>query len=184
MGKIFEQLDDALCEFLQSHAVFFAASAPSGDAGHINVSPKGLDSFRILGPTEVAYLDLLGSGIETVAHVRENGRIVLMFCAFSGPPRILRLWGRARVVEPEDPEYAGLQESFDSPVPARSIIVLKITRIQESCGYGVPVLEYTGDRQQLEKWGRQKSAGEIEAYKTENNARSIDGLPGLRSRCP
>ncbi|MFT5052245.1 MAG: hypothetical protein ACI8QZ_003677 [Chlamydiales bacterium] len=184
MGKTHPHLDKPLRDFLTSHPLFFVASAPRADSGHINLSPKGLDTFKILAPDEIAYLDLVGSGIETVAHVRENERLVLMFCAFAGPPRIVRLWGRARVVEPEDDAFNSLRANFESELAVRAIITLKLSRIADSCGYGVPLFEYKGDRPQLDYWREQKSAAEIEAYKTRMNARSIDGLPGLRSRCP
>ena len=126
--------------------------------GHLNVSPKGLDTFRILGPTTVAYLDLTGSGIETVAHLRDNGRMTIMFCAFEGPPLIVRLYGRGRVVEPGDAEWDELLAAFPPQPGARSVIILEVDRITDSCGYAVPVYEYRKERTQLTDYARRKVA--------------------------
>ena len=134
MGKVYDGIDEKLGEFIRSQSLFFVASAPLAAAGHVNLSPKGLDSLRILGPGRVAYLDLVGSGAETLAHVRENGRIVLMFCAFEGPPRIVRLHGDARVVEPGEPEWRELAEKFPDYPSARSVIVVDVSRVADSCG--------------------------------------------------
>lgn len=184
MGKTLREIDQDLHDFIRSTRMFFTASAPRSERGHINLSPKGLDTLRVLGPREVAYLDFVGSGVETIAHVRENGRLVLMFCAFEGPPKILRLWGRARVVEPEDGDFAALRARFESPLPARAIVHLAVERIAESCGYGVPLFDFRGEREQIGKWCASKGEAGLETYKDGHNARSIDGLPGLRSRCP
>jgi hypothetical protein len=172
-------LDDDLQAFIGAQRMFFVATAPLSSDGHINLSPKGLDSLRILGPREVAYLDLTGSGIETVAHVRENARLTLMFCAFEGRPRILRLHGRARIVEPGDPEWDQLLCQFPAHAGPRSIVVLHVVRLSDSCGYGVPLYEYQGERTQLAAWAEHKGAGGIAEYKAKKNLRSIDGLPGL-----
>ncbi len=155
------------------------ASAPLSEKGHINLSPKGLDSLRILGPRTVAYLDLIGSGVETIAHVRENGRIVLMFCAFQGPPSVLRLHGRARVVRPSQPEFSGLAGQFSSYEGTRAIIVVDVTRISTSCGYAVPLMKYENERTQYSAWARKKGPEGLKVYEREKNARSIDGLAGL-----
>src|SRR5260370_30746 len=139
MGKVRSEIDDAAREFIAAQKIFFVASAPLDAGGHVNVSPKGLDTFRILGPTTVAYLDFNGSGVETIAHLKENGRIVLMFCAFQGPPDILRLYGSGRVVEAHEPEFAGLTSSFPVFESVRSMIVVEVSRVTDSCGYGVPL---------------------------------------------
>jgi hypothetical protein len=180
MGKVFEGLDDSLKEFIAAQQMFFVATAPLSADGHINVSPKGLDTFRVLGPTEVAYLDLTGSGVETVAHLRENGRITLLFCAFSGPPRILRLYGRGRAIEPAEREWGRLVGLFPEQPGARSVVVVELERVADSCGYGVPLFEYAGQRTQLPAWARQKGQEGVARYKEQENRESIDGLPGLR----
>jgi hypothetical protein len=181
MGKTRSMIDDVARRFIEAQHVFFVASAPLDAAGHVNLSPKGLDTFRILGPTTVAYVDYNGSGVESIAHLREkeNGRIVLMFCAFQGPPNIFRLYGHGRVVEPHQPEFAALAESFPSCENARSIIVVELTRVTDSCGYGVPLFKYEGEREQIHAWARHKGPEGLKAYRQEKNRRSIDGLPGL-----
>ena len=141
MAQTFETLDDTLVAWIDKQPVFFVATAPSDRDGHVNVSPKGYDSFRVLGPTRVAYLDLTGSGVETIAHIRDNGRLTVMFCAFSGPPRILRLYGSAEVVLPEDEGFAALAGGFPPLPGVRSIIVLSLERITTSCGFAVPEME-------------------------------------------
>ena len=139
MGKQRTSIDKTVCQFIEAQSVFFIGTAPLVRDGHVNISPKGLDTFRILAPTTVAYLDLTGSGIETVAHLKENGRIVVMFCAFQGPPKILRLHGQGRVVQPNDAEFAALSQNFPDFEGTRSIIVIEVARISESCGYAVGV---------------------------------------------
>ena len=179
MGKIFDTIDDRLRSFIEQQAMFFVATAPRGDDGHVNLSPKGLDSFRVLGPTTVAYLELGGSGAETIAHLRENGRITVLFNAFSGPPKILRLYGQGRAVFPADAEWEGLIEHF-TPMPGvRSIIVIECERIADSCGFGVPRYELQGDRTQLTDWATRKGEDAILDYMKKNNRLSIDGLPAL-----
>src|SRR5688572_1541980 len=129
MGKLFDSIEGPIEKFIREQKVFFVATAPSGREGHVNLSPKGLDTLRILGPREVCWLDYTGSGAETIAHVRDNGRIVLMFCAFEGAPKIVRIHGAARVVEPQDAEFAGLRARFPTALPARSILHVTATRI-------------------------------------------------------
>jgi Pyridoxamine 5'-phosphate oxidase len=179
MGSVYPEIDDGLREFISAQHIYFVASAPLAEEGHINVSPKGLDSLRILGPREVAYLDLTGSGIETVAHVRENGRLTLMFCAFQGRPRIVRLQGRARIVEPGEADWDRLAGNFPGYTSSRSIVLLDVERIADSCGYGVPLYEYAGERTQLLAWADRKGADGVAEYKSKKNRQSIDGLPGL-----
>src|SRR5918998_2238851 len=184
MGKVYEQLDDALAGFIGRQHVFFVGTAPDAPEGHLNVSPKGLDTFRILGPHSVAYLDLTGSGIETVAHLRENGRITLMFCAFEGKPLIVRLYGRGRVVEPGDSDWDGLIARFHDYPGARSVVVVEVERVADSCGFAVPRYEYEGERSQLVDYANKKGPEGMERYKSQKNRVSIDGLVGLRMGRP
>jgi hypothetical protein len=179
VGKILETLDNESTQFIKGQSMFFVASAPLDPEGHVNLSPKGLDTFRILGPRTVAYLDFTGSGVETVAHLKENGRIVLMFCAFQGPPNILRLYGKGRTVELNEPEFNGLQGHFPVYESTRAIIVIELTRVASSCGYGVPLLRYEGERSQMAAWARKQGPEGLKAYRREKNSRSIDGLPGI-----
>ena len=161
--------------------MFFVATAPLAADGHVNLSPKGLDTFRVLGPTTVAYLDLTGSGVETIAHLRENGRVTVMFCAFEGRPRILRLYGRGRCVEPGDAEWADASAAFPALSGVRSVIVVEVERIADSCGYAVPLYEFAGERGQLCAWADNKGEEELRRYRAQKNRTSIDGLPGLPS---
>ncbi len=179
MGKSRSILDDAACHFIEAQRIFFVSTAPLDADGHINLSPKGLDTFRILSSTTVAYLDFNGSGVETIAHLKENARIILMFCAFQGPPNIFRLYGRGRVVEPCDAEFAELAGHFSSREPARSIIVVELSRVTDSCGFGVPLFAYQGERNQLRDWARKRGPEGLKTYRQEKNLRSIDGLPGI-----
>jgi pyridoxamine 5'-phosphate oxidase-like protein len=181
MGQTRSMLDDAARRFIEAQRIFFVASAPLDPSGHVNLSPKGLDTFRILSPTAVAYLDFNGSGVETIAHLREkeSGRIVLMFCAFQGPPNIFRLYGHGRVVEAHEEEFAALAEKFPAHQNARSIIVVELTRVTDSCGYGVPLFKYDGQREQLAAWARKQGPEGLKAYREQKNQRSIDGLPGI-----
>ena len=181
MGKVYEQLDDRLVAFIGRQHVFFVGTAPDSPDGHLNVSPKGLDTFRILGPNSVAYLDLTGSGIETVSHLRENGRIVILFCAFEGPPKILRLHGRGEAVEPGDPRLQDLLTLFPDLPGVRSVVVVSLERISDSCGYGVPNYRYEGERTQLPDWAQRKGPVGLVQYRAENNQASIDGIPGLKA---
>lgn len=181
MGKVHESIDEGLRAFVSQQHVFFVATAPSGAEGHVNCSPKGLDTFRILGPRTVAYLDFTGSGAETIAHLRDNGRIVIMLCAFEGAPKIVRFHGAGRVVLPHDSEFASLRPHFgEQPFGIRSIIVIDVTRISDSCGFGVPHLEFAGERSQLPLWAEKKGVEGLPKYQRERNATSIDGLPALR----
>ncbi len=184
MGKVYDRLDDTLAGFIGRQHVFFVGTAPDAPDGHLNVSPKGLDTFRILGPKSVAYLDLTGSGIETVAHIRENGRITLMFCAFEGRPLIVRLYGRGRVVEPGDAEWDGLIAGFPEYPGARSVVVVDVERVADSCGYAVPLYAYRGERSQLVDYANKKGPEGMERYKARQNRASIDGLDGLRMDRP
>ena len=180
MGKTHDVIDDALRRFVERQHVFFVATAPASLDGHVNCSPKGLDTLRVLGPRTVAYLDYTGSGAETIAHLRENGRIVIMLCAFEGPPNIVRFHGRGVVVTPDDASFAELLAHFGpQPLGVRSIIRVDVERISDSCGYGVPRLEFRDDRTQLRLWAERKGEEGLERYQREKNAVSIDGLLGL-----
>lgn len=180
MGKVYDGIDARNATFISNQRVFFVATAPNGVDGHVNLSPKGLDSLRILDPHTVAYVDLTGSGVETIAHLRENGRIVIMFCAFEGPPRVLRLHGRGEVVEAGDPAFDALSAQFPSYLSTRAIIRVALERISDSCGYGVPLYHYEGERTQLPAWAEHKGADGLLTYREEKNSASIDGLPALR----
>ena len=180
MGKSYPALDDRLIEFIKQQHVFFVGTAPLRADGLLNLSPKGLDCLAVLDPHTVAYLDLTGSGIETVSHLRENGRIVLMFCAFDGPPKIVRLHGRGQVFQPGDEEFRALIGRFPTYPATRSVIRVAIQRIGDSCGFGVPVMRYEHDRDQMGQWAERKGSEGITAYQREKNLVSLDGLPGLR----
>lgn len=184
MGKTYDAIDDTLAEFLRRQPVFFVATGPLAADGLLNLSPKGLDAFRVLDPHTVAYLDLTGSGVETIAHLRENGRIVLCFCAFDGPPKIVRLHGRGDVLEPCDADFAALAADFPPYPGIRSIIRVRVARVADSCGYAVPRMRFEGERDQLLAWAEHKGPDGVEAYRAERNARSLDGLPALHPRPP
>jgi hypothetical protein len=180
MAKTLEVIDDRLREFLLAQPVFFVGTAPSAPDGHLNISPKGVaGSFVVLDPLRVAYLDYGGSGAETIAHLRDDGRIVIMFCAFEGPPKILRLHGRGTVVLPGDPGWDELIARFAPQPGSRSVVTIAVERISDSCGFGVPLMHYAGERGQLADWVNRKTPAQIAEYKLTRNARSIDGLPGL-----
>ena len=182
MGKEFDGIDERLGAWIAQQHVFFVGTAPLAADGHVNVSPKGdLRWFRVIGARQVVYLDFVGSGAETIAHVRENARIVIMLCAFEGPPRIVRLHGAARVLLPGEPDCAELLTHFDPPVSAlRSLIHVEVERIADSCGYGVPLMRFDGRRDQYDRWVDKKVRdGGLGSYVAEKNARSIDGLPAV-----
>ena len=184
MGKTYDSIDATLAAWIGRCPLFFVATAPLAADGHVNLSPKGLDSFRILGPTRVGYLDLTGSGAETLAHLRENARITFLFCAFEGAPKIVRLYGRGRFVRPGSTEWDELAPEFPTVHGARSIVTADVTRIADSCGYGVPRMSFVEDRDTLVKWAEAKDAETIAAYLAAKNMRSIDGLPALASDDP
>jgi Pyridoxamine 5'-phosphate oxidase len=180
MGKVYDAIDDKLAAWIGRQRMFFVGTAPGGADGHMNVSPKGpIGSLRILDPHTVAYLDVLGSGAETIAHLRDNGRIVVMLCSFEGPPRILRLHGRGEVLPAGAVEF----ETMPPPGTERAVIHVDVERIADSCGWGVPVMHYEGHRPQYQAWAEAKQrkggARALDDYKAEKNARSIDGLPAV-----
>ncbi len=178
MGKVYDSIDAKLRGFIEQQKVCFVATAPLSGDGHINLSPKGLaGTMCVVDEHTVAYLDLTGSGVETIAHLRDNGRISLLFCAFEGPPRIVRIHGAGEVVEPHHDDFAALATRFDAYPGVRSIIRIRATRISDSCGFGVPLYDYKGERDQLPKWASNRGPDGIAEYQREKNATSIDGLP-------
>lgn len=179
MGKLYEEIEPGLAAWITAQPMFFVGTSPLARDGHVNVSPKGHDSLRILGPRQVAYLDLTGSGVETIAHVRENGRIVLMFCAFSGAPKIVRLYGSGRVVTPASADWSELAARFPTYPGTRAIVDVELSRIADSCGYAVPSFGAPTQRDTLLKWVQSKGPDKLPGYRREKNAESIDGLPGL-----
>jgi hypothetical protein len=179
MGKVRDEIDPPLANFMQQQNVFFVATAPTSRDGHINLSPKGLDTFRILDPKTVVYLDFVGSGVETIAHLKENARIVLMFCAFQGPPNVVRLHGRGHAFERSSADFPELLALFPPYEGVRAIVRVDLTRISDSCGYGVPLLKYEGERTQLRAWAQKKGPEGLKEYRERKNRYSIDGLPGL-----
>jgi hypothetical protein len=183
MGKVYEGIDSQLAGWIMRQPLFFVGTAPSGDDGHVNVSPKGaIGTLRVLDEHTLAYLDLVGSGAETIAHLRENGRIVVMLCAFSGPPRILRLHGHGQVLESEAIEFPDVQML---PEQRRTVIRVAVERIADSCGFGVPLMDPVGERPNARRWAegklRRQGPDALRDYVAERNAESIDGLPALRA---
>ncbi len=176
MAEFYAELNDKLCEFIDRQKVFFTATAPT--EGRINLSPKGMDTFRCLSLGKVAYLDLTGSGNETAAHLHQNGRITIMFCSFSDRPLILRMYGSGEVVRPSTTEWAEIwnHNNFPDYPGKRQLIVVKIESVQTSCGYGVPMFELEQERSTLADWARKKGADGIQEYQLKKNQTSIDGL--------
>lgn len=179
MASYYDSIPSHLASWIKTQPMFFVATAPSGDSGHINLSPKGLDTFRIVDPHTIAYLDLVGSGAETIAHLRQNGRIVVMFCGFDQPRRILRIWGEGKAHYPGTAEHSLLAESFPEIPGSRSIIRVAITKLGTSCGGGVPLMEMVSQRDYLPTWAEKKGPGAMWEYQKENNALSLDGLPAM-----
>jgi hypothetical protein len=179
MGKLFSTITPQLKDWLEAQKIFFVATAPLSADGHINCSPKGLDSFRILDDNTVAYQDLTGSGAETIAHLRENGRIVVMFCAFDGPPRIVRLHGIGEIVTPDNQEFPPLDSLFHHHAGTRAYIRIRLDRISDSCGYAVPLYDFRQDRDVLDKWTDAKGEDGLTTYRDAKNKLSIDGLQAL-----
>jgi hypothetical protein len=179
VAERFSSISDELARWWEQQPVFFVATAPNGRDGHVNCSPKGLDTLRILGPQRVAYLDLTGSGIETIAHVRDNGRITLMACAFNGAPRISRLYGTGTVHPVGGPGFAELAGRFPELPGARAVIDVAIDRVTTSCGYAVPRMDLVGERDRLVEWCNAKGDTGLVEYRASKNATSIDDLPGF-----
>lgn len=187
MGQVYQEINERLSAFINEQPMFFVGTAPSGPDGHVNVSPKGMrGTFKILGPRKVAYLDWGGSGVEGTAHMRQNGRVCVMFCSFDRTPKILRLHGHGEPVFPDDARYPGLLAEFGEPIThgLRSIIAVDVTRISDSCGFAVPYMEYQGERDMLVEHNARRTRAQIAERRTLTNTDSIDGLPGLRDHLP
>ncbi len=180
MGTQYDEIGPELAAWLGEQRLFFVATAPLAADGLINCSPKGMDSFRVLGPRAVAYLDLTGSGVETIAHLRENGRIVVTFCALAGPPRIVRLHGTGEALLPDTADYAVLRPRFPDHPGARAVIRVQVARVGDSCGYSIPRYDYVGERDTLVRWAEKRGPEGLDRYRDERNAHSLDGLPALR----
>jgi hypothetical protein len=177
MGKVFDHITDDVRKFIGRQHLFFVATAPLAEDGHVNLSPKGMDCFRVLSDNRVCYLDMTGSGNETSAHIAENGRVTFMFCAFEGSPNIVRLYGSGRTVLPDSPEWDERAGNFTLFFGTRQMIVADIHRVSTSCGYAVPLMDYRGERDTLVKYWEAKGADAIPEYQQEKNSASIDGLP-------
>ena len=184
MAKLFNLITEELQQFIINQKIFFVGTAPLSSTGHVNLSPKGLESLRILSPHRVGYLDVTGSGNETSAHLQENGRITLMFCAFQEPACILRLYGQGQTILPGSPEWDSLYPLFPPLAGTRQIIIADIERVQTSCGFGVPLYEYQGQRDTLVNWASKKGEEGVKEYQQKNNLVSIDGLSTPLSKPP
>jgi hypothetical protein len=180
VAAVHDDLSPELVAWIGEQPMFFVATAPS-DGGHVNVSPKGLDTLRVLDPFSVAYLDLTGSGVETIAHLRDNGRITFMWCAFSGKPRIVRVYGQGTVHEIGTAGFDERASLFDELPGRRSIITVDVERVSTSCGYAVPLMALEGERDRLLDWARAKGEDAMPDYRSAKNTKSIDGLPGWRA---
>jgi predicted pyridoxine 5'-phosphate oxidase superfamily flavin-nucleotide-binding protein len=177
MSSVHERIDTRLREFIERQHVFFVATAPSDETGHINVSPKGIGgTFTVMDDHTVAYLDITASGAETIAHLRDNGRITLMFCAFEGPPNVVRLHGRGRFVTVYDDDFADLLSHFGEHRGARAVVIVDVERVSDSCGYGVPLYTHVGERDLLPAHMERKGEAGVVEYRRKKNATSIDGL--------
>jgi Pyridoxamine 5'-phosphate oxidase len=183
MTQEYDEIDDTLRNWLARQPMFFVATAPLAADGHVNLSPKGMaGTFAVFGPRRIGYLDYFGSGVETIAHLRENGRIAVMLCAFDGPPKTVRLHGSGRVVRPDDADFGALRARFGSAHDrgVRAIVVVDVDRIADSCGFAVPQMQHVADRDLLTSWHDARPDGFFDSYANARNAASIDGLPGLR----
>jgi hypothetical protein len=181
MAKFFDTITPSVREFIAEQKIFFVATAPV--SGRINLSPKGMDTFRVIDERTVAYLDLTGSGNETSAHLEENGRITIMMCSFTAKPNIFRIYGRGRVVRPGDGDWAMVSTNFELLPGTRQIFVVTIESMQDSCGFSIPFYEYIGPREQLVRWAEVKGEDGLAEYRATKNCVSIDGLPtGLNGK--
>jgi hypothetical protein len=179
MGKEYQEIDERIQSWIERQRIFFVSTAPLAGDGRINCSPKGLDSLRVLGPRQLAYADTGGSGIETVAHLKENGRVVIMLCAFEGPPKIFRFYGTGRSIEPHETGFDDLLPLFSETLTVRNFVVIDVECIRDSCGYGVPLYHFEKERDSLSNWCNSKTEAELRDYRIGKNAVSLDGLPGL-----
>jgi hypothetical protein len=184
MAQAFEKIPEEFAGWIERQPVFFVATAPADPGTHVNVSPRGLDTFRVIDANRVAWLDLTGSGVETIAHLKAGGeaggRITLMFCAFDGPPRIVRLYGLGTVHEPGGDAHDGLRRLLPDLPGSRAVVDVAVDRVSSSCGFGVPLMEFAGPREELVASARRKGPEKLAAYRARKNVSSIDGLPGLR----
>jgi Pyridoxamine 5'-phosphate oxidase len=179
MSQTFDRIDASLVKWIDGQHVFFVATAPLDGNGLVNCSPKGLDSLRVTGERELVYVDFTGSGVETIAHLKENGRIVIMMCAFEGPPRIVRLQGRGDALAPGSAEFAALIGRFPAHLGVRALIRVRVERISDSCGYAVPLMRFERERDALPKWAEKRGEEGVREYQREKNATSLDGLVGV-----
>jgi hypothetical protein len=185
MSKLHEGITPTLREWIEAQHLFFVATAPLDPDGHVNISPRGTPgTFVVIDERTVAWLDLTGSGAETIAHLRENARIVVMFCAFDGPPQIVRLHGRGRIVVPAHEEWDGLVSYFPDKLGARAVIVVDVTRVSDSCGFAIPRFTYVDDRDLLDRWAENRGEEGLVEYRATRNAESIDGLPAYSPTLP
>jgi hypothetical protein len=179
VGKVFDGIDEALAGWIAAQPMWFVATAPLSGDGHVNVSPRGLDTLSVLGPHRVGWVDLTGSGVETIAHVRENGRVCLLFCSYDKRPRLVRLHGRGAVHLPGSAAFDEVASRHPEHLSTRAVVVVDVDRVSDSCGYGVPVMDLVGERDLLDLTARKRGPEGLAAYRAERNAVSIDGLPGL-----
>lgn len=179
MGTVYDGVDEALASWIAAQPMFFVATAPLDPAGHLNVSPRGHDTFSVLDRHRVAWVDYTGSGVETLAHLRENGRICVMFCSYDKRPRIVRLHGRGSVALPGTPTYEEVVGQHPPHPSTRAVVVVDVQRVSDSCGFGVPVMELVGERNLLLLNAEKRAPQGLAAYRAEKNAVSLDGLPGL-----
>jgi len=182
MGKVYQEIDERIRKWIDAQPVFFVATAPLDPQGHINCSPKDGYSIRVLDSKTLVYLDLIGSGVETIAHIRENARIIVMMCAFERAPLIMRFHGRGEIIEKDHADFERLIPLFDPEIGIRSFIKIPLDRISDSCGFGVPVMEFKHHRKQLRTFNERNGEEKLADYKTQHNSQSIDGLPGVRTR--
>ncbi len=179
MGKVFDQIDGRLQDWIDAQPMWFVATAPLSADGHVNVSPRGHDSFSVLGPRRVGWVDYTGSGVETVAHIRENGRVCLMFCSVDARPRILRLHGIGAVHLPGESVFADVAARHPANPSTRAVITVDVSRISDSCGWGVPIMDVVEERDLIRRHADTKGPDGMRRYRAERNATSIDGLPGF-----
>lgn len=177
MGRTYDTITEPIAAFIADQPMYFVATSPLSNEGHVNLSPKGADSLRVVGSNTIAYVDLTGSGAETIAHLRENGRITIMWCSFGPKPRILRAYGRGHHLLPDHLEFSELNAAFPPYHGLRSLIRIDVTRVADSCGYGVPVMDLVGQRPQMIEWADRKSTADLHDYMAKNNTTSVDGLP-------
>jgi hypothetical protein len=179
VGKVFDGIDESLASWISAQPMWFVATAPLASEGRVNVSPRGGDSFSVLGPRRVGWVDYTGSGVETIAHLRENGRICVMFASIAKRPRIVRLHGHGTVALPGTSAYHEVASRHPSHPGTRAVIVVEVDRVSESCGYGVPMMEVVEERSLMRLFAEKKGDRGLEAYRAEHNTASLDGLPGL-----